>query len=174
MGMIDQFNRLVADLKNRVYVMIGRAVLSSTDDSKSLQVLTCDLFSGENRDDVERLQNFGFTSHAPAGSQCLVVYPGGNRDRAVVVVADNAEKRITDLAEGDSAVYNASGVIIKATGEGIELEAVGSGAISIKTPGSGNVSIETGGGDATIDTGGGKATIDASEFNVNGGNLKVT
>jgi phage baseplate assembly protein V len=109
----------VKPIRNRVYTMITRAVLESTKDSEGMQLVKLNLLAGETREDVEHFQNFGFSSHAPKKSEAVALAMGGNRDHLIVIVADDRNTRVKDLAEGESVFYNINGdkLILKANGD---------------------------------------------------------
>ena len=67
---------------------------------------------GETVQDLEHAENFGFTSHPPAGSDCVVVPLGGKTSHGIIVTTSNGAYRITGLADGETAVYNADGAKI--------------------------------------------------------------
>ena len=100
---------MVRPLRNRVYTMITRAVLETAKDDKGIQLVKVNLLAGESRDDIERFQNFGFSSNPPAKSECVAVAIGGNRDHLIIIVADDRATRIKDLATGESVQYNING-----------------------------------------------------------------
>lgn len=99
--------RMLTPLRNRVYTLITRAVIESVKDDKKLQLVKVNLLAGESRDDVERLQNFGFTGHPHSGAECVAVAVGGNRDHLIVIVADDRRVRVKDLPQGGAAIYSA-------------------------------------------------------------------
>jgi len=105
----DVVSRKLMPLRNRVYTMITRAVLETVNDSEKMQLVKVSLLAGETRSDVERFQNFGFTSFPPDGAECVAVAVGGNRDHLIIVVADDRATRLKDLAKGESAQYNSRG-----------------------------------------------------------------
>ncbi len=113
MGMGEQVkelvNQMLMPLRNRVYTMMSRAVVEMVKDSDGMQLVKLNILAGESRDDIERFQNFGFSSHPPSGSECVAITMGGNRDHLIVVVADDRASRITGLAEGESVQYNKNG-----------------------------------------------------------------
>lgn len=103
---------MVNPLRNRVYNMITRAVLEAVNDSKKMQVVKIELLKGESRDEVERFQNFGFTSVPPVSAECVAVAVGGNTEHLIVIVADDRQSRLKNLAGGESAQYNEEGTFI--------------------------------------------------------------
>lgn len=96
---------------HRIRLMIARAVVNLVNDAGGLQLLQVNVLHGETRDEVERVQNFGQTSHPPAGSIPILAAVGGSRDHMVAVAVDSPEFRPKGLKQGESATYNAHGVL---------------------------------------------------------------
>ena len=112
-------NQMLRPLKNRVYTLVSRAIIESVNDSKNLQVVKLNLLAGEDRSDVERFQNFGFTSNPPDGSECVAIAMGGNRDHLIVLAADDRRVRVKDLGKGESAIYTNDGTLIHLKAGGV-------------------------------------------------------
>ncbi len=102
--------KLIAPLRRKVQTMVGRAVLQTIDDAKKLQSVKAKLTAGNVGDDIERFQEYGFTSVPFPGCEAVMVYVGGNRAHGIVVATDDRSKRPTGLAEGDTALYTDKGV----------------------------------------------------------------
>lgn len=109
---------MIAPLRNRIYTMITRAVIETVNDTGEMQLVKVNLLAGETRSDVERFQNFGFTSVPPNGAECVAIAVGGNRDHLIVIAADDRASRIVGLLKGESVQYNANGdkIHLKADG----------------------------------------------------------
>lgn len=133
------FRRLVAPLQRRIMLAIGRAVVRLVDDAQATQELQITLLSGEVRDGVERLAEYGFTSVPLPGAQALALFVGGNRDHGVVVATGDRRYRPTGLEPGESAQHDHQGQLIhiKANGE-IIIHA----AASVRVQGPTSVRIE--------------------------------
>ena len=114
MSAIRQLDRvvakLIAPLRRRVQLMVGRAVLSAINDSKQVQTVKAALLSDEVSEDVERFQEYGFTSVPYDDIEAVVVCVGGNRGHGIVVATDDRARRPTGLDEGDVALYDSNGV----------------------------------------------------------------
>ena len=93
----------------RVMNMICRGVLATTDDDNGMQLQQVSLLRDEAKTAVERFQNYGFSSNAPADSEVIVVFVGGGRDHGVVVGTDDRASRFTGLAAGEVAIYTNEG-----------------------------------------------------------------
>lgn len=117
--------RWITPLKRRVMLMIGKAVLTVIKDSTDLQTVQINLGNDEIIDDVECMQNFGFTSNPEAGAQAIVLFVGGNRDHPVVITADDARYRPKNLDSGDSAMYNSTGTKITLEGNKVIIDSAG-------------------------------------------------
>ena len=93
----------------KLKAMIGRCIIAAVSDSSKTQSLQIEAFSGDIHDDVERLQQFGFTGVPLAGAEGIVLFVAGNHDHPVVICAENRSVRVSGLKEGESAQYNSSG-----------------------------------------------------------------
>lgn len=100
---------MMRPLRNRVYMMISRAVVEMARDTEGMQVLKATVLAGEDRDDIERFQNYGFTSVPLKGSEALVLCPAGNREHMIAVAVDNRTLRLKGLEEGEVAIYTDEG-----------------------------------------------------------------
>jgi phage baseplate assembly protein V len=116
---VDDIRRLMAPLHTRVVNMIARGIVKRVDDAKKAQVLQLGILADEVKDDVERLQNYGFTSVPLEGAEAVIVFPGGKRDHAVTVVTEDRRYRIRNLESGEVAVYDQTGskIVLKANGD---------------------------------------------------------
>lgn len=103
-------NKMINPLKRRALLTIGRAVLSAAaDDSKKMQLLQVSLLAGETKDDVERFQNYGFTSVPLEGAEACAVFVGGDRDHGIIIAVDDRRYRLKGLAAGEVALYTDEG-----------------------------------------------------------------
>lgn len=99
--------RLLAPLKQRILLLVGRGLIQAAKQAEGLPELAAELLRGEARDNLILMQDFGFASLPPAGGECLVLFPGGDRSLGFVTATDDRNRRPHDLAEGDSALYGA-------------------------------------------------------------------
>lgn len=96
-------------LQQRVMLMVSRATLKQTNDGTKMQASQIGVLDEETRDDVERFQNYGFTSHPHAGAEAAVVFAGGNRDHGMILAVDDRRYRVKGLAQGEVAIYTDEG-----------------------------------------------------------------
>jgi len=124
MNFVSQLNRFLEPIRVRIRMIVSRAIVSLIDDSKNMQIVQLNLMKDETKDGVERVQNYGFTSHPKPDAQAVVLFVSGNRDHGLVVALDDSRYRLKDLPEGGVAVYDFDGNYIKLTeANGIEIEA---------------------------------------------------
>lgn len=106
----QQISKALDPLRRRVSMAIGRAVLSAAaDDAKTAQTLQADFFKDETLDDLERFQNYGFTSVPKEGAEAIAVFPNGNRDHGVIIAVEDRRYRLKGLAGGEVAMYTDEG-----------------------------------------------------------------
>lgn len=106
----------------------------------SVQKIQVEGLDGETVQDLEHAENFGFTSNPPAGSDCVVVPLGGKTSHGIIVTTTNGAYRITGLAEGETAVYNADGAkMVLKKGRVIEIDC---DKLNIKAPNGVNITSE--------------------------------
>lgn len=101
--------RALQPMRQRLALMLSRAVVLLVDDDKSLQSLQVSLLADETRDDVERFQNYGFTSRPLPGAEAIAGAIAGMRDHVVVLAVDDRRYRLRGLQGGEVAIYTDEG-----------------------------------------------------------------
>ncbi len=116
---LNDLRMMLAPLANRVANMVGRGIVKVVDDAKKIQELQVVMLNGETRSDVERLQNYGFTSNPKPDAEAVVAFVGGRRDHGYVLGVDDRRYRICNLESGEVCVYNNTGakIVIKTNGD---------------------------------------------------------
>ncbi len=114
---------LVDPLKRRIMNMVCRGVVEFINNTGGLQLVSGTLMADEVVNDAEHLGEYGFASVAPAGSEMVTLFWGGNRDHPIVLSINDAASRKKDLTEGDSALYTQLGsyIHLKQIGQEIEI-----------------------------------------------------
>lgn len=110
------------DISTRVMMMFGRGVVRSVNDATGRQQVQVELLKDELRDNVEHMQNYGFTSH-PLGGDVAVAFLGGNREQGIVLVVDDRRYRLS-LQPGEVAIYDDLGNRIELLRDLIKITAV--------------------------------------------------
>jgi phage baseplate assembly protein V len=121
--MIRAINKITAPLTRRVNLMVARGVLALVNDAAKMQGVQVKLLSGEVRD-MERFQNYGFTSQPLAGAEVAAVFVGGNRNHGLVLAVDDRRYRVKSLQGGEVGIYDDLGHRITLTRTGIVIEGV--------------------------------------------------
>ena len=114
---------MIDPLRRRAAMMVARAVVSLIKDDEPRQVLQAEILEGELRDDIERAQNYGFTSHPFAGCDAVIVCAGGSRDQAIAVVVDDRRYRL-NLQQGEVALYDDKGNKVQLLRDMVRVDAV--------------------------------------------------
>ncbi|EFJ5340427.1 phage baseplate assembly protein [Escherichia coli] len=133
------FRRLVSLLS------VGR--VTACDDSGVVQTVQVQSPS-EVRSDTPVLQQFGFSSVLPVGTDVMVLSLAGNRSSAVVVASGHQSYRINGLRSGEVVVYNQWGQYVRLGEDGIVVEASGqpvtvNSATTLKVTATDGVTLET-------------------------------
>jgi len=96
---------LLRPVKVRLANAIARAVVNAIDDETKIQTLRIEAHKGEDIDDAERFQNYGFTSAPLPGAEAIAVFPNGDRAHPLVVAVDDRRYRFKGMLPGEVAVY---------------------------------------------------------------------
>lgn len=102
-------NRALSALKGRVMLLVARGILRGVNDGAGRQFIQSSMLAGETRDKVERVQQYGFTSHPLGGAAVIVLCQSGNRDHPLAIAVDDPRVRKHGLQPGEVAIYNDKG-----------------------------------------------------------------
>ena len=95
----------------------------SQSRSIGIQEVKVSLFAGEVKE-MERFQNYGFTSSPLASAEGVCVFAGGNREHGICLAIDDRRYRLKSIPSGGVALYDASGTKIVLSNDGkIEVNA---------------------------------------------------
>jgi phage baseplate assembly protein V len=115
-------SKYIAPLKRRVMLMVGRGIVKLVTDAGALQVIQQAALAGELMDDVERLQEYGFTSVPHPGAETVFLALAGERAHSVVIAVEDRRYRLTGLAGGEVAVYDDLGQKVHLKRNGILMD----------------------------------------------------
>jgi phage baseplate assembly protein V len=126
-------NELIEKLKNKLFLLVGRAVLSAVDNSKKTQRVQVKGLKKETISDISRIQPYGFETYPEESDDAEVVllFPNGNRDNGIAIIVGNRELRPTDLSKNDVRVWDKHGNAIKLSSDGIVLECVNGNTVEM-------------------------------------------
>ena len=137
---------MLAPLARRLRLLVTRGVLKLIDDAPGIQVVQVTGLAGEVLDGVERVQQYGVTSHPHPSADCIILDVGANRAHPIVIAADDRRYRL-HLAQGEVALYDDLGQKVHLTRSGIVIDAPQGLTINGDTTIAGAL---TNNGDATI------------------------
>jgi len=129
----NDIQRLLAPLKRKIFLLLGRAILTAIKNTEGTMMIQVTGLKGETITDVEKLSEYGFESRPRVGAESLVLFLNGNRDQGVALNVHDRRYRPTDLADGDSRLYDYRGNKIKLTSTGIEIDASGSAGLVLNS-----------------------------------------
>ena len=106
---LRDLRKLLDPIRTKIRLMWTRAVFTAVRDGEGLQIIQVTGLPGEILDDVERFQNYGFTSVPLPGAEAIIGFIGGSRSHGVAVAADDRRHRKRGLQPGESAQYSDEG-----------------------------------------------------------------
>ncbi len=114
--------KLVQPLANRVKQVVTRVVLTAIDDSLKMQMVQFEGVADQVREQIERLQEYGFTSVPDKGAEGVALKVGVGSHQ-VIIATDDRRYRPKNLQPGDVALYRlAEGILVKLlAGQNVEL-----------------------------------------------------
>lgn len=89
-----------------------RGVLNLVKSGSDIQQVQVSGLADETIQDLELMQQFGFTSVPPAGTQAVVIPLGGKTTHGIIVATENGSFRVKNLKNGEVAIYDSSGSTI--------------------------------------------------------------
>lgn len=165
--MID---RLLRPMKDRLNLMMGRAIVRLVRDSGELQLIQADRMADEPADDLERFGFYGFYCVPQPGAEAIVASIGGSRAHGVVIGVEDRRYRLKDMKPGEVALADDLGQVVYLTREGIRI----STPLPIAVHSAESIALDAPEITATAN----RYTIDADDINLTGnvavgGNLSV-
>lgn len=115
---LAQLKHLLRPLATRIANIAARAVVQLVNDGSKLQQMQIGVLAGEDVDDAEHHQPYGFSSVPLVGAEAVVIFPSGDRGHPLVVSASDRRYRPTGGKPGEVVVYNHTGARITMTKDG--------------------------------------------------------
>lgn len=106
--LIKALRDFTAPLSRRLQLLLQRGVLDRVSYKGSVRLLQVKLPGGNVLSDIEHLEPFGFTSHAPKGAETIVLALAGNGSHSLVLLVGDRRYRMK-IDEGEAALYNQFG-----------------------------------------------------------------
>ena len=144
MDLTQGLQRLLLPIKNKIFNIIGRGIVTLIDNSGTkFQKVQLNALADETISDIERVQPYGLETYPWSMSpnstsklfkgtdpnnlaevQAIAAFLNGNRDQGLIIVVGDRYYRLTDLAQGEVALYTFKDK--EAAGHRIHLKADGS------------------------------------------------
>lgn len=96
-----------------------RGVINRVDNTPDNQLMQVSGLDTEDLPGVEFMQQYGFSSSPPAGTQCIILPLGGKTGHGVIVATENGGLRFKPLKAGEAVIYNSAGDFIALHGDRI-------------------------------------------------------
>lgn len=126
MGIGETVRSLTASMQRRVRLAVRRAIVRYIYDDPKLQEVQLAVMADELRDNVERFQQYGFSSVPLPGAEAIVLAIGGNAGHSVVLAVDDRRYRLSGGAAGEVTIYDDQGQFVRLARENtIEVETAG-------------------------------------------------
>ncbi len=99
------FKRLIRPIQNKIFLLIGRAVLTAVNNTPLTQNIQVLGLSDEVISDIERFQEYGFETYPPTDAEVFIGFLNGNRDHGIALCVHDRRYRPLDLTEGEICLY---------------------------------------------------------------------
>lgn len=86
-----------------------RGKLTRNNSGQPIQLAQVAGLADELLQNVELIQHYGFTSHPPAGTECVVLPIGGRSGHGIIVATEHGQYRLKQLQPGEMAIYTDEG-----------------------------------------------------------------
>ncbi|ARU30906.1 hypothetical protein CAP31_03910 [Sulfuriferula sp. AH1] len=86
-----------------------RGVLTLVKSGGAVQLVQLDGLAGEQLQDAELFQHYGYTSNPPAGTMAIVLPIGGKTAHGIIVATEHGSYRLQNLQSGEVAIYTDEG-----------------------------------------------------------------
>lgn len=115
----------VAKVWRRVLNVFAPGSISGVDDTGPVMRAQVKIGYLEINDSVPILQQFGFASVPPSGSDVAVMFIGGDRSNGAGVATNHQGSRFRGKASGESVLFNAFGMSVLMSAGGIVINTGG-------------------------------------------------
>lgn len=102
-------DRILLPIKRKLFLIIGRAILTAVDNSGGTQKIQVTGLEGETITGIERFQEYGFESYPKKDAEVVIGFINGNRDQGIALRVHDRTYRPTNLSEGEVMVYHFDG-----------------------------------------------------------------
>lgn len=101
--------KILAPMQRRIRLVVSRAIVKLIDPDKKWQELQVVALKDEVLDGIEHVETYGLTSHPHKEAEAILLSQGGRRSNTIAIMVGDRRYRLKGLAEGQVALYDASG-----------------------------------------------------------------
>lgn len=114
MSPIEQIDRRIRAALGGIRLAF-RGVITLVKAAGTVQLVQMDALAGEQLQDNELFQHYGFTSNPLPGTMAIVLPVGGRTAHGIIVATEHGSYRLKNLQSGEVAIYTDEGdsVILK-------------------------------------------------------------
>jgi len=163
--------RLMAPIITRIRRVCLGAIIRRVDDGGDLQRMQVESIGHSVYDNVEKFEQFGFTSNPPLGLDAIIIERCGKH---IIVAIGDRKYRIKNLESGDTAIYDAHNQTIILNKDGITVTDTQNNTVVMNSDGinttdtNGNNVKMNGSGINLTDINGNNITMSSAGVNING------
>ena len=106
---VFDLNKILLPIKRKIFLIMGRAILTAIDNSGGTQKIQVTGLEGETITGIERFQEYGFESYPKKDAEVVIGFINGNRDQGIALKVHDRRYRPIDLVEGEARIYNFDG-----------------------------------------------------------------
>lgn len=106
--MIHEVKRHIARAVQNIRLAF-RGKITHINSGPEIQLAQVAGLADELLQNVELMQHYGFTSHPPPGTECVVVPLGGRNGHGIIVSTEHGTYRLKQLQPGELAIYTDEG-----------------------------------------------------------------
>jgi phage baseplate assembly protein V len=132
MSLFQDVQRIIGSLRSKVFLLAGRGTLKTTDAAKNTAKVQGEFLKDEIISDIEKMEDYGFSSYPEEGAQIVAIFVDGNREQGLSIKTHDRRYRPTDLQPGEACMYHKSGSRITMKADG-SIEADSTVGITLKT-----------------------------------------
>ena len=102
---LKDFKRLTNSIKLRIFLALGRGIVTAINNAEGTQKVQITALSRETITDIERFQEYGFETYPFANAEAFGAFLNGNRDHGIILCIHDRRYRPKDLVEGEVCMY---------------------------------------------------------------------
>lgn len=106
--MINEIRKLI-DRRLAGLRLAYRGVITLVNAAGAVQLVQGEGLSGENGQDDELFQHYGYTSNPPPGTMKIVLPIGGKTSHSIIIATEHGDYRLQGLKSGEVAIYTDEG-----------------------------------------------------------------